>query len=132
MSPRVQHEIKIFLRNGEKSRSRQQNSLGSDRDVEDLVKAEGRIGGTALINESTLGAKPTPNSLEKSTGDERVDVILSDMCEPWAQTDGFYKRSLSDPYYRMMNTSGMNFRDHAGSMVRSLLHGNDNSYEKVR
>ncbi len=46
-----------------------------------------------------------------------VDVVLSDMSEPWAQTDGFWKRSLSDPYYRMMNTSGMPFRDHAGSMV---------------
>ena len=46
-----------------------------------------------------------------------VDVVLSDMSAPWEQTDGFWKRSLSDPYYRMMNTSGINFRDHAGSMV---------------
>lgn len=47
-----------------------------------------------------------------------VDVILSDMSEPWDQTAGFYKKSLSDPYFRMMNTSGNAFRDHAGSMVR--------------
>lgn len=46
-----------------------------------------------------------------------VDVVLSDMSAPWEQTEGFWKRSLSDPYYRMMNTSGINFRDHAGSMV---------------
>ena len=46
-----------------------------------------------------------------------VDVVLSDMCEPWEQTTGFWKRSLTDPYLRMMNTSGNNFRDHAGSMV---------------
>ncbi|KAL8658937.1 MAG: hypothetical protein Q9202_007354 [Teloschistes flavicans] len=45
-----------------------------------------------------------------------VDVVLSDMSAPWEQTEGFWKRSLSDPYYRMMNTSGINFRDHAGSM----------------
>ncbi|KAL8871562.1 MAG: hypothetical protein Q9174_002634 [Haloplaca sp. 1 TL-2023] len=45
-----------------------------------------------------------------------VDVVLSDMSAPWEQTNGFWKRSLSDPYYRMMNTSGINFRDHAGSM----------------
>jgi 21S rRNA (uridine2791-2'-O)-methyltransferase len=51
-----------------------------------------------------------------------VDVVLSDMSEPWDQTVGFHKRSLSDPYFRMMNTSGNAFRDHAGSMVgRSLL-----------
>jgi 21S rRNA (uridine2791-2'-O)-methyltransferase len=42
-----------------------------------------------------------------------VDVVLSDMSAPWEQTTGFWKRSLSDPYYRMMNTSGMSFRDHA-------------------
>ena len=46
-----------------------------------------------------------------------VDVVLSDMSEPWEQTTGFWKKSLSDPYHRMMNTSGMNFRDHVGSMV---------------
>jgi 21S rRNA (uridine2791-2'-O)-methyltransferase len=48
-----------------------------------------------------------------------VDVVLSDMSEPWDQTTGFHKKSLSDPYFRMMNTSGNAFRDHAGSMVRS-------------
>lgn len=46
-----------------------------------------------------------------------VDVVLSDMCEPWEQTTGFWKRSLSDPYIRMMNTTGIKFSDHAGSMV---------------
>lgn len=46
-----------------------------------------------------------------------VDVVLSDMSAPWDQTSGFFKRSISDPYYRMLNTSGMAFRDHAGSMV---------------
>lgn len=46
-----------------------------------------------------------------------VDVVLSDMSAPWEQTTGFWKRSLSDPYIRMMNTSGIPFKDHAGSMV---------------
>lgn len=46
-----------------------------------------------------------------------VDVVLSDMCEPWPQVDGFWKRSLSNPHIRMMNTSGINFKDHTGSMV---------------
>ena len=46
-----------------------------------------------------------------------VDVVLSDMSAPWEQTSGYNKRSVSDPYFRMMNTSGMAFRDHAGSMV---------------
>lgn len=46
-----------------------------------------------------------------------VDVVLSDMSAPWDQTSAMWVRSVSNPYYRMMNTSGMPFRDHAGSMV---------------
>ena len=46
-----------------------------------------------------------------------VDVVLSDMSEPFPQTTGFYKKSLSDPYFRMMNTSGIAFKDHVGSIV---------------
>ena len=49
-----------------------------------------------------------------------VDVVLSDMSEPWDQTTGFHKKSLSDPYFRLMNTSGIAFKDHAGSMVRAV------------
>lgn len=51
-----------------------------------------------------------------------VDVVLSDMSAPWEQTVGFWKMSLSGPYNRMMNTSGINFRDHAGSMVCYLVY----------
>lgn len=46
-----------------------------------------------------------------------VDVVLSDMSAPWHQTNGFWKRSLSNPYNRMMNASGLSFRDHVGSIV---------------
>ncbi|KAI1345055.1 23S ribosomal RNA methyltransferase [Xylariaceae sp. FL0016] len=45
-----------------------------------------------------------------------VDIVLSDMSAPWSQTTGFSSNTLSNPYFRMMNTSGMSFRDHAGSM----------------
>ncbi|OAA54086.1 cell division protein [Niveomyces insectorum RCEF 264] len=45
-----------------------------------------------------------------------VDVVLSDMSAPWPQTYGFWLNTLSNPYNRMMNTSGNTFRDHAGSM----------------
>ncbi|CAK7208239.1 2' O-ribose methyltransferase [Sporothrix bragantina] len=49
-------------------------------------------------------------------GGRMVDVVLSDMSEPWPQTHGFWLNTLSNPYHRMMNTSGNAFRDHAGSM----------------
>ena len=38
------------------------------------------------------------------------------MSAPWPQTYGFWLDTLSNPYHRMMNTSGNSFRDHAGSM----------------
>lgn len=44
-------------------------------------------------------------------------VVLSDMSEPWLPMSGFSSNTLSNPYRRMMNTSGMAFRDHAASMV---------------
>lgn len=45
-----------------------------------------------------------------------ADVILSDMLAPLPQIDGFYKRSLSDPYYRLANVSGISVKDHEASM----------------
>lgn len=46
-----------------------------------------------------------------------VDIVLSDMCEIWPQTSGFWLRTINDPYIRMMNTSGNSLRDHAYSIV---------------
>ena len=49
-------------------------------------------------------------------------VVLSDMSAPWPQTHGFSINSLSNPHIRMMNTSGISFADHAGSMVNLPSH----------
>jgi 23S rRNA U2552 (ribose-2'-O)-methylase RlmE/FtsJ len=66
-----------------------------------------------------------------------MQVVLSDMSEPWPQTHGFSVNSLSNPYIRMMNTSGIAFKDHAGSMVgfsfslslsRHFILGNTQAY----
>jgi 23S rRNA U2552 (ribose-2'-O)-methylase RlmE/FtsJ len=46
-----------------------------------------------------------------------VQVVLSDMCEPWPATGNPFLRSLTQPHFRLMNTSGISFRDHAQSMV---------------
>ncbi|KAI1380716.1 FtsJ-like methyltransferase [Hypoxylon crocopeplum] len=63
-------------------------------------------------------AESVESDQEESPEDDGrlVDVVLSDMSAPWMQTTGFSSNTLSNPYYRMMNTSGMSFRDHAGSM----------------
>jgi hypothetical protein len=76
------------------------------------------IGQPAESNEQEEAPRSKLSLKERDIQQGRaVDVVLSDMSEPWDQTAGFYKKSLSDPYFRMMNTSGNAFRDHAGSMV---------------
>ncbi|OJD37044.1 21s rrna (uridine-2-o)-methyltransferase mrm2 [Diplodia corticola] len=66
--------------------------------------------GTSVVRK-TLGRRAQDEAMGRV-----VDVVLSDMSAPWAQTSGFHKRSITEPYLRMMNTSGTPFRDHAGSM----------------
>jgi len=46
-----------------------------------------------------------------------VDVVLSDMSEPWPQTEGFWKYYLTEAYFRMMNVTGIRVKDHGDSMV---------------
>lgn len=62
------------------------------------------------------------NKRPQGPSGKMVDVVLSDMSEPWPlENTNYWKRSLSDPYIRMMNTSGINYKDHAGSMVRYIF-----------
>lgn len=107
LAPEVQNYVQDFLCDPKRGRPYQdehpdvaRESLGSGTGIGGLPE-------TSKISEtrqSDLESKP-------------VDVVLSDMSAPWHQTSGFWKRSLSEPYNRMMNTSGVIFRDHAGSMV---------------
>ncbi|KAL7957059.1 FtsJ-like methyltransferase domain-containing protein [Trichoderma compactum] len=59
---------------------------------------------------------PSSSTSAESTSRNLVDVVLSDMSAPWEQASGYSSRSLSNPYNRLMNTSGIASRDHAGSM----------------
>ena len=130
LSPAVQEEVKKFLRESDRGRTRRHVSLiaedGDDQmNEEDLEQSSrtyiesGKMAEAARLD----GRKELIRSkIVSANGSEgrMVDTVLSDMSEPWAQTIGFWKRSLSDPYYRMMNTSGASFRDHAGSMVVAI------------
>jgi len=130
LSPAVQAEVKKFLRESDRGRTRKKASLvpydGEEQMTEDDLEQSSRsyieIERRAEDGRPDHGASAAPTAQRGKIADvdgegRMVDVVLSDMSEPWAQTEGFWKRSLSDPYYRMMNTSGMSFRDHAGSMV---------------
>jgi 21S rRNA (uridine2791-2'-O)-methyltransferase len=121
LSSDVQRDLKVFLHDPNRGRSRRKELLVSsgnedsramtDEVLQDLEQGYIDLERRASRLDAEMEEDP---ELDK---DKSVDVVLSDMCEPWEQTTGFWKRSLSDPYLRMMNTSGNNFRDHAGSMV---------------
>ena len=128
LSQAVQEEVKKFVRETDRGRLRFQHSLSSAADQEsfteeDLVQSsmsyvEKRTDIPHITQAITDVQSSRRNRLERDTTLGRtVDIVLSDLLEPWEQTDGLWKRSLSNPYYRMMNTSGINMRDHTGSMV---------------
>lgn len=119
LSQSVQAEVKRFLADPERGRMKQQFTAPAPSDRQQVSA----IGTNTVIQDGQSYVELERNAEE---GDEQnearmVDVVLSDMSAPFEQTAGFWKRSLSDPYLRMMNTSGITFKDHAGSMVRSIL-----------
>ncbi|KAJ4375185.1 2' O-ribose methyltransferase [Neocucurbitaria cava] len=135
LSPIIQDEVRAYVRDPDLGRPRKQiTSRNQGRTEEELdemergyvdIERQARLDGVEIepVGQPTedMGQGTIPDA--KLTLKERdirqgraVDVVLSDMSEPWDQTAGFYKKSLSDPYFRMMNTSGNAFRDHAGSM----------------
>ena len=132
LSQSVQDEVKRFLQEPDRGRTRRQISLSSAAD-DDLVTEQDLVESTMSYIEREKRAKQTRSTAAqqelRSSGEDvrqkakdetlgkTVDVVLSDMLAPWDQTEGFWKRSKSNPYYRMMNTSGINTRDHVGSMV---------------
>ena len=134
LSQTVQDEVKRFLREPDRGRTRHQPSLSSTADdehvtEEDLVESsmsyvelEKRTGRPLSVHEDLkMRSEKMRQKAKDETNGRMVDVVLSDMLAPWDQTEGFWKRSKSNPYYRMMNTSGINTRDHAGSMVRAIV-----------
>ncbi|KAF7894873.1 hypothetical protein EAF00_006687 [Botryotinia globosa] len=138
LSRRVQKSVKNFLLDPERGRPRRPLFTSPDDDDEndddpaplDIAAAEqpsyidferhmddndgAEIHPTRSAPSQSQSDEPSQESEKDAT--KMVHVVLSDMCAPWEQTTGFWKRSLSDPYNRMMNTTGIKFSDHAGSM----------------
>ncbi|KAK4152126.1 hypothetical protein C8A00DRAFT_44770 [Chaetomidium leptoderma] len=142
LSPGVQGMVKQFLVEGEKKKkaekaaARMEKKKGyPEEEEEDVVVA------TAAIKKADEGGggdevadRPSYIDLERMAAHESdaesgisstttppdpsnpKEVVLSDMSAPWPQTHGFSVNSLSNPYIRMMNTSGIAFKDHVGSM----------------
>ncbi|EON67939.1 hypothetical protein W97_07436 [Coniosporium apollinis CBS 100218] len=136
LSPAVQAGVRAYVLDPMRGRPRKKVVFAKEEDEEaglteeELEEAErGYIDmerhampGSAEAGTHSTAAAPTEEHahLSRKQRDEAngrvVDVVMSDMSAPWDQTTGFWKRSVSDPYLRMMNTSGIAFRDHVGSM----------------
>lgn len=113
----MQSEVKRFLRDPNHGRLLTSFSPPVDTIVpgEDPSDIESHPPADKETIEKKTSRQPAKGH-EVSSG-KVVDVVLSDMSEPWPLETPSWKRSLSDPYIRMMNTSGINYKDHAGSMV---------------
>ena len=140
LSPEIREEVRKFVQDPLRGRPRQRGQLS--RSVEDdgdegLTEEELEEEGRGLIERerkldeeaasyAEMEADRKENEglsqkeLDKAEG-RVVNVVLSDMSEPWPLTASMWIRSVSNPYHRMMNTSGMAFRDHAGSMVSQVF-----------
>ena len=134
LSPEIRDEVRNFVQDPQKGKAKVERgplSRSADDDdgdsgglTEEELDEEGRgliererklddeANGTDFRDHEGLSQK----RLDLAEG-RVVNVVLSDMSEPWPQTSSSWIKSVSNPYYRMMNTSGMAFRDHAGSMV---------------
>ncbi|KAL9096461.1 MAG: hypothetical protein Q9165_001458 [Trypethelium subeluteriae] len=140
LSEEVQAEVRNYVRDQNLGRSRwnrqfieqEEEEEGGEEVIEDTNYLERQSHSGMRVRtgneDTTLGREEAVETIEKMSQKERderdgrvVDVVLSDMSAPWEQTTGFYIRSFTEPYARMMNTSGMPFRDHAGSAEDKAL-----------
>ncbi|CAG7556158.1 unnamed protein product [Fusarium equiseti] len=114
LSPDVQEMVKNFILESHRRPPPLQISEESDGSDPDEIAAIDRPSYLDMEFHTSQDEAALP---ESETAKKRlVDVVLSDMSAPWEQTTGFNVNTLSNPYHRLMNTSGNAFRDHAGSM----------------
>jgi len=135
LSPEIRQEVRNFVLDPMRGRPRERHQLmkrEGDEEEEDegMTEEELREDGRGVVEKSHAGGanmgqgkseetSSTPQKTADLAAGRVVNVVLSDMYEPWPLTTSTWIRSVSNPWRRMMNTSGMPFRDHAGSMVSS-------------
>ncbi|KAH8887773.1 23S ribosomal RNA methyltransferase [Thozetella sp. PMI_491] len=87
-------------------------------DMERQATHEPEPEGADVSSDGTVPVGQNRRLVDRNAGiaDVEEQVVLSDMSAPWPQTHGFSVNSISNPYNRMMNTSGISFKDHVGSM----------------
>jgi 21S rRNA (uridine2791-2'-O)-methyltransferase len=137
LSPAVQEEVRAYVQDPTRGRLKKRGivSQTDDEPEEGLAEEELEEAERSYLDSERHAhldtSTDTPHleqdrAVKKLTLKQRdmengrvVDVVLSDMSAPWEQTTALWVKSVSNPYHRMMNTSGISFKDHAGSMVYS-------------
>ncbi|KAH6608829.1 hypothetical protein Trco_002175 [Trichoderma cornu-damae] len=119
LSPMVQKLVKDFI--AQTCREQPPNVGGYNvNGDDDLLPKHTVINQRSYIDlerhSAESSAPPSSSVSTNSASKNLVDIVLSDMSAPWEQVSGFSANSLSNPYSRLMNTSGIASRDHAGSM----------------
>lgn len=105
--PFIRQQVKEFLADEERGRTKPP------------PPTSGKVAQEESYLESALDEEAREDAVDERGGPKRtVDVVLSDMWEPFPLRDSEkFKKHLKDPWLRLMNTSGIPFRDHAGSMA---------------
>ncbi|OLN86320.1 rRNA methyltransferase 2, mitochondrial [Colletotrichum chlorophyti] len=125
LSPDVQAMVKDFLVRAKRQRAKKSSPppAAAEGETDEDLEEGGVIEDKPSYIDMERATSETTDTINSSASDgagakngRLVDIVLSDMSAPWDQTTGFGVNTLSNPYSRMMNTSGMAFRDHAGSM----------------
>ncbi|GIZ48933.1 hypothetical protein CKM354_001197600 [Cercospora kikuchii] len=122
LSAEIREEVRKFVSDPSRGRVRSRTIVEDEVTEEDLQ--EGNRGLVELERHAALEEKklkqiPKDDMSQKEldlTEGRVVNVVLSDMSEPWPLVTSSWIRSVSNPYLRLMNTSGIAARDHGGSM----------------
>lgn len=122
LEPAVRERIREFLSDPDRGRPRQTQVMDSGESIVENGEPEGYIDRERHATVAPL--EPEDEGKEVAhKANKPVDIVLSDMWEPWPLVTGHGLRTLTDPYFRLMNTSGIIFRDHALSIVCGSLRG---------
>ncbi|KAF2211238.1 hypothetical protein CERZMDRAFT_43468 [Cercospora zeae-maydis SCOH1-5] len=107
LSAEIREEVRKFVSDPDRGRVRSRTIVEDEVTEEDLQESHRGL----EIPKDDMNQK----QLDLTEG-RVVNVVLSDMSEPWPLVTSSWIRSVSNPYLRLMNTSGIAARDHGGSM----------------
>ncbi|KAI9900060.1 hypothetical protein N3K66_004322 [Trichothecium roseum] len=124
LSPQIQSFMKMFIKSWEKKRPVAAPTAPQPEEEDAETEADAKTGERSKVDgvarqsyidmERQASADQDPKQGEH---DRFVHVVLSDMSDPWPQASGHKVNTLSNPYHRLANTSGIPLHDHEQSMV---------------